>query len=253
MNAFAFRHLPELCGKIVPAEASRLRATDEVLASWDEQALALGLGTRWRCSDEWLEVSRRALLSGLDRRQDLWIFAYGSLMWDPALHFTELRRARLSAYQRRFSYLTTIGRGNAEQAGLVLSLEAQPGHCEGLAFRIDASIAEQESRLFWRREMIVGGYQPRLLPLSTPQGELLALTLVSNPGHASHAGGLSLAQEAAIIRRAQGSHGTNRDYLEQLVDQLDRLGIVDGYVQQLSGLVTGPDFPLSAPGRSNYF
>ncbi len=124
MNAFAFRHLPELCGKIVPAEVSRLRATDDVFASWDAQALALGLGVHWRCCDEWLEASRRALLDCLDGQQDLWIFAYGSLMWDPALHFTELRRARLPAYQRRFSYLTTIGRGNAEQAGLVLSLEA---------------------------------------------------------------------------------------------------------------------------------
>ena len=250
MNSLAFRHLPELHGKIVPAEASRLRATDEVLAGWDAQALELGLGAQWRCSDEWLEASRRALLGRLDGRQDLWIFAYGSLMWDPALHFKELRRARLAAYQRRFSYLTTIGRGNAEQAGLVLSLEAQPGHCEGLAFCIDASLVEQESLLFWRREMIVGGYQPRLLPISTPQGELLALTLVSNPGHASHAGDLSLEQEAAIIRRAQGSHGTNRDYLEQLVDQLDRLGIVDGYVQRLSRLIGGREPTQPAlPGR----
>ncbi len=236
MNAFAFRHVPELRGQIVPAGASRLRATDEVRASWDEQALALGLGAQWRCSDEWLESSRLALLGGLDRRQDLWIFAYGSLMWDPALHFKEVRRATLHAHQRRFSYLTKIGRGNAEQAGLVLSLEPQPGHCEGLAFCIDASIAEQESRLFWRREMIVGGYQPRLLPVSTPQGELLGLTLISNPGHASHAGELSLEEAAAIIRRAHGSHGTNLDYLEQLVNQLERLGMVDAYVQRLASL-----------------
>ena len=240
MNSWTFRHLPELRGKIVPATASRLRATDEVFASWDAQALALGLGVHWRCSDEWLECSRRALLDRLGGQQDLWIFAYGSLMWDPALHFKEVRRATLDAYQRRFSYLTTIGRGNAEQAGLVLSLEPQPGHCEGLAFCIDASIAEQESRLFWRREMIVGGYQPRLLPVSTPQGGLLALTLVSNPGHASHAGELGLEQAAYIIRRAQGSHGTNRDYLEQLVAQLECLGIADDYVRRLQRQVAGP-------------
>ena len=87
----------------------------------------------------------------------------------------------------------------------------------------------------------VGQYKTELehsaARLDQIQGELLALTLVSNPGHASHAGELSLEQEAAIIRRAQGSHGTNRDYLEQLVEQLDRLGMVDGYVQQLSRLV----------------
>ena len=60
------------------------------------------------------------------------------------------------------------------------------------------------------------------------------MTLVSKPAHASHAGDLSLDEAAAIIRSAQGSHGTNHDYLDQLVDQLERLGIADGYLQRLS-------------------
>ena len=77
MNSLAFRHLPELRGKIVPATASRLRATDEVFASWDAQALALGLGAHWRCSDEWLESSRRALL---ERLKDLRLFLRGNAL-----------------------------------------------------------------------------------------------------------------------------------------------------------------------------
>lgn len=237
MKIDAFRHLPELSGKILLAEDSALRATDAVLACWDAQALQQGLGPDWRLSDDALEASRGPVLQSLQGCQDLWIFAYGSLLWDPGFHFTEVRRATLEGHQRQFNYKTTIGRGTPDQPGLVLSVEPQAGCCHGLAFRIDASIADRESRLFWRREMLFGGYQPHLLPVRTPQGCVDALVLLSNPGHPSHAGAISLHESAAIIASACGSHGRNLDYLCKLVEQLHCLGIEDDYVQQLMCLV----------------
>jgi len=234
-----FHLLPELAGRIIAPEDSALRVTDAVLAQWDARAVELGLGPAWRMADDDLETSRRRVLADAGAG-DLWIFAYGSLMWDPGIHFTEVRRALVPGFLRRFSYRTTLGRGTVEAPGLVLSLEPGAGRCEGLAFRIDAAAAEGETRLFWRREMIVGGYHPQFVAMDTPQGPLRALALVGRAGHPSHAGGLSLEETAEVIRTARGSHGTNRDYLRQLVAQLERMGIRDDYVRSLATLVERP-------------
>ncbi|MBD5800955.1 ChaC-like protein [Azoarcus sp. Aa7] len=233
----AFRHLPELHGGIIGAEESGLRISDDMLAAWDVQAQARGLGANWRVSDEALEASRRATLSGIAESQDLWIFAYGSLMWDPGFHFAEVRRASLPGYQRRFTHKTTIGRGSPDHPGLVLSLEPRAGRCDGLAFRIERPILERESLIFWRREMILGGYQPRILPVSTPQGTLDALVLVSDPADENGASEMPLDEVANVIMHACGNRGTNLDYLRQVVEQLDRLCVTDDYVRRLACLV----------------
>lgn len=232
----AFRHLPELCGRIVGADESGLRITDEMLTAWDVQALARGLGADWRVSDEALEASRRATLSGIAESQDLWVFAYGSLMWDPGFHFAEVRRASLPDYQRRFTHQTTIGRGSPEHPGLVLSLEPGAGRCDGLAFRIERAILERESRIIWRREMLLGGYRAGILPVSTPQGPVEALALLSDPADDRGASELPLQEVATVITHACGNRGTNLDYLRQVVEQLERLCVTDDYVRRLACL-----------------
>ena len=237
LKSDAFTHLPHLRGRVTPAEHSDLRVTPEVLAVWDERAQRLGRGPDWRLSNHALEASRHALLGDRDPAEDLWIYSYGSLMWDPGFHFAEVRLAEVAGYRRRFSYRSTIGRGSAEHPALVLSLEPGSGSCRGLAFRIEGAIAQHESAMVWRREMIRGGYRPTFLPVSTPQGEVTALAFASNDAHADHVGELPVDETAAMIARASGTLGTNRHYLEQVAAQLERLGIEDGYLQQLAGRV----------------
>lgn len=236
MSPQAFAHLPELAGRITPPEASGLRLTDEVLAVWDAQARDQGLPHNWRLPDEEVERSRRAVLAGIGG-EDLWVFGYGSLMWNPGIHFREVRRARLDGFVRRFALATSIGRGTADCPGLVLTLLRCAGVCHGLVFRIDHAQVEAESRLLWRREMIRGGYCPALLPLDTPQGPVRALVLTANTVHPQYRGGLSLQDTAAIIASACGSIGSNRAYLDQLAGQLDVLGIEDDHVRALSAAV----------------
>ena len=200
---------------------------------WDQRARDQGRGPDWRWSDEQLEATRIALLGPPVQEQDLWIFGYGSLMWDPGFHFAEVRLAELAQHRRRFSCRTALGRGSPECPGLMLTLEPGPGNCSGLAFRIDAAVAAYESGMLWRREMIRGIYEPRLLPVRTPQGEVNALVFAANTAHDDHVGELPLDDAAAIIARAEGVLGTNRQYLEQLVWQLEHLGLEDSYLQQL--------------------
>jgi cation transport protein ChaC len=154
-------------------------------------------------------------------------------MWDPGLYFAEVRLADTEGYQRRFTYKITIGRGSPDRPALMLSLQRQPGSCRGLAFRIAADLAEDESAILWRREMLLGGYSPLLLPVSTPQGAITALVFATNTSHSNYVGELPLGETADLIARGSGVMGTNRDYLEQLAGQLKALEIEDQYVQQL--------------------
>lgn len=226
-------HLPALRERIVPPEQSPLRVTPAVMAMWDERARLMGRPADWRLSDAEVEASRHAALAACDPAQDLWVYAYGSLMWDPALHFEEVRRASLPGHQRRFSFRTHIGRGSPDCPGLMLSIEARAGCCEGLAFRIAAARVDTESAILWRREMLRGAYTPRLLPMHTPQGGITALVFLSNPSHPDHVEELPLADTARMIAGAEGVMGRNRDYVEQLAGQLHCLGIADAYIDQL--------------------
>ena len=234
-----FRHLPALRDRVRPAQDSPLRVTPELLVSWDERARRMGRPRHWRLSDEELEASRRAVLGDEGACRDLWIYGYGSLMWDPGFHFAEVRLAALPGYQRRFSYKTTLGRGSPEQPGLMLSLEPCQGRCDGLVFRVAATDVAHESAIVWRREMIRNGYCPALLDVHTPQGGVHALVFGPNREHPDHVGELSLADTAAIIASGNGVLGSNRSYLEQLVEQLDHLGIEDRYLRTLFDCVRG--------------
>jgi glutathione-specific gamma-glutamylcyclotransferase len=232
----AFEHLPALRGKIKPAATSELRGTPGRVAVWDERARKAGYPPNWRLSDQQLEDTRRALLGAhIAAQQDLWVYGYGSLMWDPGFHFAEVRLAELQGYQRRFTYWTRIARGTRERPALMLTLERGSGACccTGLAFRIRGDVVDVESAMLWRREMLRGGYCPALLPVGTPQGPITALAFACNHEHADYAGEMPLDQTAAIIAVAAGAIGTNRDYLEQMTQQLDALAIADAYVEQL--------------------
>jgi cation transport protein ChaC len=238
-----FRHVPELRGRLIDPERSKARVTADVLAHWDARVIELGGAPDWRLPDAEREASRQVTLAAFRDANEFWVFAYGSLMWDPAFYFNEIRRARLSGFKRCFNYQVMAGRGTPTQPGLVLSLMADASQvCHGLAFRIDKSNVEAESTLLWRREMLRGGYQPIRAALATPQGHCDALVFVGHPTHPVYNVGLSADETAAVIAAAEGHLGPNRDYLFMLSDQLSALGLQDPYVadlhQRVARLVT---------------
>ncbi len=182
------------------------------------------------------EASRKETLARLKPGQDLWVFGYGSLMWNPALELAETRSALLTGYHRSFCIWTPIGRGSPEQPGLMLALEAG-GRCRGLAMRIAADLIEPESQIVWRREMITGSYLPRWVRVRTDQGQIDAVTFVVDRKHRRYAGRLPLERQVAHIALAEGRLGRCRDYLNNLVWHLDRSGVRDGPMHRLLGLV----------------
>jgi cation transport protein ChaC len=110
----AFIHLPNLRDRVTPPEKSLLRLTPEMFAMWEQRARAAGLPASWRLPDDVIEASRLTLLGDHQNGDDLWIYCYGSLMWDPGFHFAEVRLADVEGYQRRFTLKIDLGRGSRE-------------------------------------------------------------------------------------------------------------------------------------------
>lgn len=170
---------------------------------------------------------------------DVWVFAYGSLMWRPGFPYRECVHATLHGFRRGFCLYSVHYRGTVQRPGLVLGLE-RGGECEGLAYRVPASQAEQTLAYLRAREQVTGVYREKLVNVSLkghPLESVLALTYVAEQRHPSFAGQLSLAQQARIIRGAMGSSGTNVDYLINTIQHLETLNIRDQRLERLLVLV----------------
>ena len=178
------------------------------------------------------QVSKRRILAELGPGADVWVFAYGSLMWNPCIHYAEQRPALIHGYHRSFCLWMPLGRGSPERPGLTLALEPG-GSCRGLVFRIAAQAAERELDIIWNREMLTGAYRPRLIDARTPNGPVRAVAFVVNRDYPRYAGRLAPEQVAQTIAVAEGRLGTCAQYLFDTVAHLGMLGIEDGPMHRL--------------------
>lgn len=229
-----FRHVPGLKGRIKPPNESRMRLSYARFDELDALAVAEKRPPGWRMSHEDREANRRQIMDGrLDR--DLWVFAYGSLIWDPAVHVSEFRLATLGGWRRRFCLSITGSRGTPDRPGLMAALD-EGGLCEGVVFRIHGDIVDRETELLWMREMFAGAYRPKFVRLSTPQGDVEALTFVVDPNNERYCPDLPMTEAAEIIAHAEGYNGANFEYLDQLCAQLTTLGLSDAEMAELHRL-----------------
>ena len=169
-----------------------------------------------------------------DGAQPVWIFAYGSLIWDPEFTYAETEAALLHGYHRSFCLYSYDYRGTPAQPGLVLGLD-RGGSCRGMAFRLSAdSVAEAIDRV-WLREMSGRRvYDMRLLPVRTGHGTRRALAFTVLRDCPDYAGRLSLDEAVRLILGAVGRRGTCRDYFENTLRHLERLGLADTLLRSLA-------------------
>ncbi|MEL6549429.1 MAG: gamma-glutamylcyclotransferase [Pseudomonadota bacterium] len=165
-----------------------------------------------------------------------WVFAYGSLMWNPGFEAGAAVLARLHGYRRSFCMWSIHHRGTEEDPGLVLALDAEPGaSCAGMAFRFPAEGRAEILGDLRERELISSAYVEHVVPLSLATGEEVeALAYVIAPGHPQYCGGLTMAQQAEVIAAAHGGRGPNSEYLYNTATHLAELGIEDAELTQLA-------------------
>ena len=180
---------------------------------------------------------RRASLSQALARyapgEEAWVFAYGSLMWNPALEFAESSACLVDGWHRSFCFWTPLGRGTPELPGLMLALE-RGGACEGIAYRLAPHQVRSELTILWNREMLAGVYKARWVPAKLRDGRTVtAVTFVVDPGHCQYCGDLPIERAAHHIAFAEGRRGACRDYLANTAAHARALNIHDPYIEEM--------------------
>jgi cation transport protein ChaC len=169
-----------------------------------------------------------------DGAEPVWIFAYGSLMWDPEFPRIAAEPALLRGYHRRFCLYSYDYRGSRAQPGLTLGLD-RGGACRGIVLRLPPETLAAAIDALWSREMTSPRvYNLRSLSVRTACGRLKALALTVRRDHPDYAGRLSLDETARIIAGAAGRRGANRDYLAGTVRHLADLGLADAGLSRLA-------------------
>ena len=168
-----------------------------------------------------------------DGGQPVWIFAYGSLLWDSELRDAATEPAMLYGYHRSFCLYSCDYRGTSANPGLTLGLD-RGGSCRGAALRLPTGALDR----VWQREMsgrLV--YAARLLRVQTAKGTRHTLAFTALRSCADYAGRLSLDEAARRILGAAGRRGTCRDYFENTLRHLEQLGFADRPLRRLADRV----------------
>ena len=169
----------------------------------------------------------------------MWVFGYGSLVWNPGFATSERVIATLSGYARSFCMRSIHHRGTDKNPGLVLALdEAADARCQGVALGVDDKDADTVLAYLRERELISSAYVERILPLRLRDGrDVEAVTYVIDADHVQYCGGLDLEEQARIIASAIGGRGPNTEYLYNTASHLTELGIHDPDLDWLAARV----------------
>ena len=204
---------------------------------------------RW--STERIEQSMADTLRAKPQHSAVWVFAYGSLIWNPMLEFAERRHATLIGWHRSFCVRIVAGRARPETPGRMLAVEPG-GATQGLAFRLDDANATDELRMMWIREMVTGSYAPSWAPVTLDDGRtVMAIVFVADPSSPQYEAEISAHQIAPMVAVAHGPLGSNADYVCQLQAALHDIGAYDSYVHELADLLRCRAYPI--PSDPNQF
>jgi len=183
-------------------------------------------------SDAEQEASLREVMEQHPSGADVWLFGYGSLVWNPIVHFEERCVASLHGWHRSFCLWSHVNRGSLQKPGLVLGLDSG-GSCRGVAYRIAGRHAEEELRLLWRREMVLGAYNPRWAKIDTGRNSPRAIAFFVNREHPNYAGKLQMETVIKTLVSTRGHLGTPAEYLLETVRGLIEHGVRDSYLIEL--------------------
>ncbi len=170
---------------------------------------------------------------------EFWVFAYGSLIWNPEFDHDDRRLALARGWRRAFCLGWDFRfRGNEEQPGLMLALD-RGGQCTGVAFRLTYDRLEDNLHRLIRREMsmVPSAFPWRWIGVRTEQGPLTALTFAMNRRSGRYVSGLSDEALADMLASACGFRGSMCEYLHATVSHLEELGIRDSHLWKLQAMV----------------
>lgn len=163
----------------------------------------------------------------------IWIFGYGSLIWNPMMEYAAREPAQVHGYHRGFYIWSKINRGTPAVPGLVLALD-RGGSCRGIAYRLHPHSAAEDLRLLWRREMVAGTYRAAWVTVNIGNRSLRAIAFVVRRDHPGYTGRLDDRRIVSIARTAVGQYGPCAEYLMNTAAGLEAAGIADARLSRLA-------------------
>jgi len=179
------------------------------------------------------------ILSDHPPNDDLWIFAYGSLMWRPACEIDGQEMARLNGWHRKFCIRIARWRGTPEYPGLMMALD-RGGSCRAVVQRLPAKTARDRLGQLMRREMTSKEHptnRPRWVIVDAAGQRRRAVVFAVQRSSPYYSGDLSQEETATILAKAVGHWGSGAEYLMNTIQQLESLGVHDRNLWRLQELV----------------
>jgi len=170
---------------------------------------------------------------------DVWVFAYGSLIFRADFRFVERKIARLPGFSRRFWQSSPDHRGTPEAPGRVVTLiENASASVLGVAYRIAREDSDAVLAALDERER--AGYERICVEVefvAAPFGSVTAVVYqarAKNPGYVADNDEASIAR---IARSASGPSGDNASYVRRLAQALREIGEEDPHVFEIERLL----------------
>lgn len=182
---------------------------------------------------EWYAAAAARLLE--DRPEaELWIFAAGSLIWNPRFEVAERRPAVAQGWRRAFCIGPMMRfRGSSSAPGLMMSLCAG-GTAPGVALRM---AGEDLATALVALMMTEPPSPPQWLTADTEQGPLRALAFTANHADPMYCPEPPEAEVADMLASAVGQAGTMAEYLLNTVTELEKAGVHDPYLWRMQEMV----------------
>lgn len=169
-----------------------------------------------------------------DDDEPLWVFGYGSLMWNPGFEHEARHIAVVHGLHRRLCVSSIRYRGTPEQPGLVLGLD-KGGSCRGYAFRVAARDKQQVAAYLEEREMFSAVYKPVFVRVRLPEGRCeRALTFRVKREHPQYTPPMCEIKAAERVARSRGLRGCNPEYVLNTLAELRRNGFDDGGLTRIA-------------------
>ena len=169
--------------------------------------------------------------------KNVWLFGYGSLIWNPDIPYLDWKPATLSGFVRKFWQGSHDHRGTPENPGRVVTLiPCEKGYCDGIAYLVSLSTVKSVFEKLDHREK--NGYSKTKVFLNfTDKTNEEAITYIAksiNPAFLGPALDSSIAKQIAV---SSGPSGDNSEYLFKLADALRKHNFIDKHVFELESLV----------------
>lgn len=171
--------------------------------------------------------------------EEIWIFAYGSLIWKPACDFVEMRTGLVRGWHRAFCLgWNNRFRGSDQHPGLMLALD-RGGACKGVLYRLPTAATTENLVKLFEREMAwkPSAFPPRWVKVQSGERTIPAITFCIDRRSGRYVSGLSDAAIADVLATAAGSRGSMAEYLHATVEHLEQMGIHDPHLWALQELV----------------